>query len=100
VDPDETPLQRFWRLQNANQCCKNLIRKVYIKGNLILDTSKGIRGFEVKRQELWKNDHKSWVVKEETLWHRLYRKGETITRKVIPTSIRKEFQHWYITKHI
>jgi hypothetical protein len=76
VDPDETPLQRFWRLQNADPWCKNLIRKVYIKGNLILDTSKGTRGFEVKGRELRKNDHESWVIKEGTLWHRLYRKGE------------------------
>jgi hypothetical protein len=57
VDPDETHLQRFWRLQNADLWCKNLIRKVYIKGNLILNTLKGTRGFEVKGWELWKNDH-------------------------------------------
>jgi hypothetical protein len=68
VDPDETPLQRFWRLQNTNLWCKNLIRKVYIKGNLLLDTSKGIKGFEVKGRELRKNDHKSWVIKERTFY--------------------------------
>jgi hypothetical protein len=90
ADPNETPLQRFWRLQNNDLWCKNLIRKVHTKGNLILDTSKGTGDFEIKEQELRKNDHEAWVVKEGTLWHRLYRNGETITRSVIPTSMRKE----------
>jgi hypothetical protein len=90
IDPNETPLQRFWRLQNDDPWYKNLIRKVHNKENLLLDTLKETKDFEIKERELRKNDCEVWVVKEGTLWHQLYQNGETITRKVIPTSMRKE----------
>jgi hypothetical protein len=67
IDPNETPLQRFWRLQNNDPWYKNLIRKVHTKGNLILDTSKETGDFEIKERELRKNDHEAWIVKEGTL---------------------------------
>jgi hypothetical protein len=40
VNLNETPLQGFWRLQNTNSLCKNLIRKVYTKRNLFLTHQK------------------------------------------------------------
>jgi hypothetical protein len=63
---------------------------VYTKGNLILDLSKETKAYQIRERELRKNDHESWVVKEGTLWHRLYWNGETITRRVIPVSMRRE----------
>jgi hypothetical protein len=46
-DPDETPLQRFLQRCKTNQ--------------------EGVYKIEVKGQELGKNNHESWVIKEETL---------------------------------
>jgi hypothetical protein len=45
VDPNATALERFWRLQNSDLWCKNLIKKVYTKENLILDMSKRTKAF-------------------------------------------------------
>jgi hypothetical protein len=48
VDPNKTALERFLKLQNADLGCKNLIKKVYIKENLILNISKGTKAYQIK----------------------------------------------------
>jgi transposase InsO family protein len=87
VNVQITPLEKLMNLQHQDDWCNHLIRKVYKKGNKIL---KMRNPEKVKEYEYRTNDHESWIVKEDTLWHRIYKKGETIDRKYIPLEMRRD----------
>jgi len=84
---NESLLGKLKRTQLEDEWCNALIGKVLRKGRKLY---KARDPETLVETELKTNDFESWVVINDTLWHRLYKKGGKITRRYIPQEMRRD----------